>query len=425
MRLIDRLARPASEARAFNPWPGESNPTWAGSDVSTTSSLQLLTVYGCVRLIADAIATLPIDVYSEKPDGTRVEVAPPSWLGQPTPYLDRTAWTTQVLTSLLLAGNAYVWQVYNQGRLSELVPLDPSKVQVQRVNGRKVYLVSGVPMSTFDILHIPGLMFPGSDVGLSPVEAARQTIGVGMSAQEFGARLFSQGLTAGAAIEVPGEMSEPQARAMAQAISRRHGGKAKAHLPIVLEGGATWKSTSVTPEQAQFLETRNYTAAEIAGQMFLVDPADLGIGVQGTSLTYANLEQRNLRRVQVTYLPWIVRLEAAYKALLGTSHFAKLNVDGLLRADLKTRMDSYKIGVDLGIYGVDLPRDLEDIPLPNGGDLKPATFTAKAEAAGQLIRAGFEPGPVLAAVGLPPIAHTGLVPITVTEPDTGGSSAAT
>lgn len=373
MRLIDKI-RPsvaAAEALAFNPWLGEGNPTWAGSAVSTSSSLQLLTVYGCVRLIADAIATLPIDVYSEKPDGTRVPVAPPRWMGEPTPYLDRTAWITQVITSLLLAGNAYVWKVYDAGQLFELVPLDPSKVQVQRVKGRKVFMVSGVPMSSFDILHIPGVMFPGSDSGLSPVEAARQTIGVGMSAQEFGARLFSQGLTAGAAIEVPGELSEPKAREMAQAIARRHGGKAKAHLPIVLEGGATWKSTSVTPEQAQFLETRNYTAAEIAGQMFLVDPADLGIAVQGTSLTYANLEQRNLRRVQVTFLPWIVRLETAYSGLLARPRFAKLNVDALLRADLKTRYEAHAIGIRNDFVLRSEARHIEDLPPIAGIDERP------------------------------------------------------
>jgi hypothetical protein len=124
--------------------------------------------------------------------------------------------------------------------------------------------------------------------------------------------------------------------------SRRNRG-----LPGVLDGGATWKPTGITNEAAQFLATRNYTAAEIAGQMFLVDPSDLGIAVNGTSLTYGNLEQRNARRVQVTLLPWIVRIEQAISQLLRNPQHMKFNVDGLLRGDVAARWSSYKVASEI------------------------------------------------------------------------------
>ena len=114
-------------------------------------------------------------------------------------------------------------------------------------------------------------------------------------------------------------------------------------LPGVLESGATWKPTGVTNEQAQFLATRKFTAAEIAGQMFLLDPSDLGIPVEGTSLTYANLEQRNARRVQVTLLPWIIRIEKALSALLFEPRYMKFNVEGLLRGDTLNRFQAYAL----------------------------------------------------------------------------------
>jgi hypothetical protein len=115
----------------------------------------------------------------------------------------------------------------------------------------------------------------------------------------------------------------------------------------VLDGGATWKPTGISNEAAQFLATRAYTAQEISGSMFLVDPSDLGIAVSGTSLTYANLTERNARRVQVTLLPWIVRVEQAISQLLRNPQYMKFNVDGLLRGDLAARYASYKVASEI------------------------------------------------------------------------------
>jgi len=129
-----------------------------------------------------------------------------------------------------------------------------------------------------------------------------------------------------------------------------------------LQGGASWKPTGINHEQAQFLKTRQYSAAEIAGQMFLVDPSDLGIPVEGTSLTYANLQDRNTRRVQVTLLPWIIRLENALSSLLQQPRYVKFNVDGLLRGDQKTRYESYGVGIDKGFLLPDEAREKEDLP---------------------------------------------------------------
>jgi phage portal protein BeeE len=148
-------------------------------------------------------------------------------------------------------------------------------------------------------------------------------------------------------IETPTSLPPPpapgSAEGIAKAAMRRHGGKAKAHLPLVLEGGATWKQTEVTPEQAQFLQTRQYTAAEISSQMFLIDPTEFGLSMdKGSSITYSNLEQRNARKVTVTFLPWIVRLERAVSSLLAGRSY-KFNVGGLLRGDTKTRWETYDL----------------------------------------------------------------------------------
>ena len=397
-------------------WPGDQvQGTWSGANVTSASSMQLLTVYGCVRLIADSIATLPLDAYIEENGVSLKQPDEPLWLEQPMAGLDRVAWLTQILVSLLLDGNAYIAVILDDvGRILSLEPLDPLTVSVQREQSMLVYYVNGQP-SRMQILHVRGLMRPGALVGMSPVEAARQSIGVGMSTQEFAAKFFDQGATMSGVIEVPGELTPTMARDMAKQWSRFHGGSKKAHLPGVLQGGATWKTTGVTNDQAQFLETRKFTAAEIAGQMFLLDPTDLGIGVDGASITYANLEQRNARRVQVTFLPWLIRIEHALSSILTEGEYIKFNVEGLLRGDTKTRYETYKIGRDIGVLELSEIRAWEELPPLPDVPAAPPKLVDQIDAVGQLIRAGFDPESALQFLGLPSIKHTGLVPITVTE----------
>ena len=377
MTVLRALVRADEQRVMSNPWGDwgdNAGVTWAGSNVNQTSALQLLTVYGCNRFICEGISTLPLDTFRGT-DGEAVPLPNPPWLEQPTVDLDRVSWLTQILTSLLLAGNAYLLKGYRDATLDSLTPLDPAKVQVRRERGRKSYLVAGERFEEQAILHIPGVMQPGSDVGMSPIEAARQTIGLGLAALEQGGRFFSQGQTMSGVIEVPGTMPPEgpgSPKEMAKAWARRHSGSKKAHLPGVLEGGAVWKPIGVTNEQAQFLETRGYTAGEIAGQLFLIDPSEFGLsaGANGGSITYANLEQRNARKVQVTFLPWLVRLERAFSTLLGAPTYIKFNVDGLLRGDTLSRYQTYAIAGPLGLLTTDEMRALEDFPALSDEDKK-------------------------------------------------------
>ncbi len=365
------------------PWAGEGSETWSGANVSTTTALQLLTVYGCTRYIADGISTLPVDVLRKRGDGSSEPLTTPMLIRQPTVDLDFTAWAGQALASLLLAGNFYAYRAYVGTVLTQVIPIDPAAVTVQRTKGRKSYVVNGETYSTAEILHVPGVMLPGSDVGLSPLEAARQTIGVGMATQEFGARFFADGATLSGVIETPEALNPQQGKQWASSFSKRHGGKGKAHLPAVLGGGATWKPMGVTNEQSQFLETQKFTDAAIASQMFLIDPAEMGLPVDGTSLTYTNQEQRNIRKVQVTFLPWITRLEAALTTVLPRPQYLKINVNGLLRGDSKTRIDSYAVGINSQFLTPNEARAFEDWPPLPGGDVavKPVAPTPPMDGA--------------------------------------------
>lgn len=364
------------QATNWGAWPGDAAGTWAGVAVDSRKAVdQLLAVEGCNRFICDGISTLPIDALRDTPSGT-VEVAKPPWLLQPTVDLDFISWSTQILTSLLLDGNAYCWIRRSAlAEIEELVPLNPAKIKVTRERGARVYRIDGEEIDRFDLMHIPGVMFPGAEIGLSPVESARQTIGKAIATEEYAARFFGQGLNIAGVIETQDDLNDEQTKAMANSFARRHAGNKKAHLPAVLTKGARWTSTGVTNEQAQFLETQQFTVAQICSFMFLIDPTEFGVSMdKGSSVTYANLEQRNARKVQVTFLPWIIRIEAALSALIRQSNrYVKFNVNGLLRGDLKTRYESYAIGITNGFLTPDEARDKEDLPpLPVTPPVEPA-----------------------------------------------------
>ncbi len=369
--LLSRGQMTADPNALLTPW-GDWGPqaTAALPAVNHTTALQLLTVYGCNRFICDGISTLPVDVLRRRADGSPEELSTPSIISQPSPDLDFTAWASQVLTSLLLAGNFYGYREYQNGRLISVLPLDPEKVKVVRERGRKQFVIEGVYYSTFEILHIPAAMWPGSDIGMSPLEAARLTIGAGTSVQEFAGRYFGQDGTMPGVIEVPGDLEPAQTREMASswARARRKSGEQGTKLPGVLVGGATWKPVGVTNEQSQFLETQGFNQSQIAAQMFHIDPAEMGLPVQGSSLTYTNQEQRNIRKVQVTFLPWIKRLETALTSFLPRPQYVKLNVNGLLRGDTTARFQAYATGIQNQFMVPNEARAFEDWQPLEGGD---------------------------------------------------------
>ena len=361
-----------SSDTGWGDWGDSSTTSWSGVTITRDTSMQLLAVHGSVRMISESIATLPADTYrSEKvrndrgETDMRVPTRPPPWLVTPSNDLDWTSFVSQVLNGLLLDGNSYIQlSTGSDGQIRELIPLADSRVTVSKELSTKVIRVDGRKVSSGELLHIPGMMFPGAVVGLSPIEYARQTIGLGLAATEYWAGWFDRDGNMPGVIELPRIAQPDVMRKMARQwkAKRTRSGKG---LPGVLDDGAQWKPTGVTSEQMQFLQTRKYSAGEIAGQLFLLDPTDLGIPVEGSSISYANLDQRNVRRVQVTFLPHIIRLERALTTLLPRMQFVKLNVDGILRGDAKSRYESYKIGIESGFLTIDEVREMEDRqPLP-------------------------------------------------------------
>ncbi len=342
-----RAVEMGSETRAlqvmpWGPWgPGSVSAT--GRQVSPQSASQLLTVFGCAQLIADTIATLPRGVFTDTPEKTELDNVPP-WFKKPNPTTTMSEYVGQCVWSLLMDGNIFApYSLDAAFRTNGLSILDPTQVVLRADNPDRIVPWVNGKRFVGNLKHVKGLTQPGALRGINPIEAARQSISIALEAQDFAARFYNNGAHLSGVITTPQHMDQENAKALLDKFGRDHSGT-NAHKPGLLDAGATWQPISITPEQAQFLETRRYQDADIAGKLFLLDPTLLGIPVS-ISETYANLEQRGIHLVTYTLLRWMVRLEDFFTDLLPAGQYMKFNVNGLMRADLLTRYQAHQMAL--------------------------------------------------------------------------------
>lgn len=348
--------------------------TYSGKRLSEQRALQMVAVWACVSIIADNVSTLPLQLFHLGKQSAPLD--PQAWMTQPNVEQVSVDFWHRVLTSLLLDGNSFIaYETNTTGGFTSLVPIHPELVQVIRdpATGQLIYWFLGRPYTSAQIIHIKAFTVAGHLRGLAPIEFARMAIGLGLTAEEFGARFFDQGITMPGVIETPKDLTEAQAKILAKTFSASHQGTKKSHLPGVITNGGSWKPLSVTPEQAQFLETRRFQKQEIAALFrvpaYLLDPSV-------TSSWGTGIQEQNRAFVQYTLLPWLTRIEQAVSAVLQPKALkVKFNVDNLLRADVKDRFASYKIALDCGFMTVNEVREREDLD-PITEPIKPPPILA-------------------------------------------------
>jgi len=351
--------------------------------------MQTTAVYACVRILAEAIAGLPLHVYRYRLDGGKERIAhhPLYYLlhNEPNPEMTSFVFRETLMSHLLLWGNAYAQIVRNgRGQAVALYPLLPNKMEIGRAqNGELVYTYyrdvdeSGlkpkggyVTLRKDEVLHIPGLGFDGL-IGYSPIAMAKNAIGMSLATEEYGAAFFANGANPGGVLEHPGVIKDIQR--VKDSWNSAYQGSGNAHKVAVLEEGMKFQAIGIPPEQAQFLETRKFQINEIA-RIFRVPPHMVG-DLEKSS--FSNIEQQSLEFVKYTLDPWVVRWEQSLQQSLilpseKTSLFIKFNLDGLLRGDYQSRMNGYSVGRQNGWMSANDIRELEDmnrIPAEEGGDL--------------------------------------------------------
>jgi HK97 family phage portal protein len=281
-------------------------------------------------------------------------------------------------------------------------------------------------LSSDEVMHITELRRPGQLKGVSRVDYLKESLGLARALEEFSSRFFGSGSVTDIVIEAPGNLTREQARDLADGWEEHHRGLRRAHRPGVLGGGAKVTKIGVDPEDSQLLASRQFAVEDIC-RMFRVPPHMLGVTTPG-SMSYASVEQNAIQWVRFSVTPIVARLEAAYSTLLPSAQFIKFNLDSLLRGDTQTRFSAYSTGLQSGFMSINDVRRLEDMEPVDGGDMVRVPLANVNLSAADLVEteklvvmaqrlvfAGYDPAAVLAALGLPPIEHTG-VPSTQLQP---------
>jgi HK97 family phage portal protein len=337
--------------------------------------MRLLVVASAVRILSEAVAGLPFDAVRSEGEVRKTVEPPPQIIADPfggggnNALLSRREGMAQMMVSLLLRGNAYcaVLARDKMNRPTRLRVLHPDYVKCELDDsGFRTYEVDKKPVPSADIVHLMGMSYPGAPTGLSVISYAREAIGLGLAAEEFGARFFGSGAHMSGIVTVPGDLDKERARGLKESFTAGHAGLKNSHTVGVLTGGAQWKPISVTPEDAQFLGTRQAQNLDLA-MLFGVPPHMLG-QVDKTTSWGTGIEQQGIGFLTYTLAAWIGRFEDAWSAMLARPLCARYNVDALLRTDTAGRYAVYSAARAAGILTQNEIRALENFGPVEGGD---------------------------------------------------------
>ena len=394
MSMLDMLFRSRDKPRnetegsRFRAFWGITN---SGKRVNERTALQLTAVYACIRVLSEAVAQLPLNVYRYADNGGKNVKATDHYLYDllhqaPNPEMSSFVWRETMMAHLLIWGNAYSQIIRDgTGKITALYPLMADKMKVDRDTEGRIYYEyrhsikeadtlgakeETVRLEAYEVLHIPALGFDGL-VGYSPLAMAKNAVGTTLAAEEYGAKFFDNSGIPSGVLEHPNVLKDPEK--VRNSWQSAYGGSRNAGKVAVLEEGMTYKPISITPEQVQFLQTRKFQTGEIA-RIFRVPGHMIG-DLEWT--TYANIEQQSLEFVKYSLDPWLIRWEQGFERALFSAedrkkYYVKFNVDGLLRGDYQSRMNGYALGRQNGWYSANDIRTLENmdlIPEEEGGDL--------------------------------------------------------
>lgn len=356
-----------------------TGPTITGVAVDEDTAMTYATVFACVRVIAETIASLPLKVYEKIESGGKDDAPDHNLYDllhvQPNPLMTSFQWREAVMAHVLLWGNAYS-EISRDGtgRIGALWPLNPSRMEIKSDDNNGIqykYTPEGKNEAIFfdfdEIFHLPGLGYNGVS-GKSPIQYHREAIGLGLASQELASRFFGNDASPPFVLKHPGHLGEKAYDILQKNFQKTYGGLSNKFKFAILPEGMGIEKTGMPLAEAQFLETRRFQREEICG-IYRVPPHLVG---DLSRSTFSNIEQQSLDFVVNCIRPWLVRFEQAVLVKLFSrqdreSYFAEFNVDGLLRGDIQSRYNAYAIGRNWGWLSADDIRGKENMnPLPEG-----------------------------------------------------------
>jgi len=355
-----------------------------GRIVTEQTALSVGPVYACVRILAETLGSMALDLYARTSVGKVKDIDKPLyWIlhDLPNPEVTSYEFRNALMGHLILWGNAYAEiQRDDTGQVIGLWPLLPNRMQRidrdehQRLrywyrlpNGQGLVLYGPAPGKPSQIFHLRGLAFDAIR-GYSPMRLLRDSVGLTQALEEFGSRFFGNSALPGGILQAKGKLSDKQVDTLKQRWEEAHRGLTQAHRVAILEEGYTWQQLSVNPDNAQFIQARTYQLRDVA-RIFRISPhllQDL------ERATFANIEQLSIEFIRYTMKPWMTNWEQAIaRDIIGVrnlqTHFAKFDPSELLQGDLRSMMAAFSQAVQWGIYSPDDVREkLGDNPRLDG-----------------------------------------------------------
>ena len=351
--------------------------TTSGERVTPATAMGVAAYFACVRNIGEDVAKLPLDTFRKV--GQRrepVDTALDYLMNvEANPEMSAMAFRETLTAHAAGIGNGYA-QIEWNGRVEPTAfwPIDPTTVTPKREAGQFYYevMVNGVPHVVMpgDMLHIHGIGGDGTG-GYNVLHLAREALGAIIASQKFAAAFFGNGATLGSILQHPAKLSDKALQHLRDTWIARHGGAANAMKPAILEEGMTYQQLGVPPEQAQFLETRQFGVEEVC-RWFRMPPHKVQHLLRAT---FSNIEEQNLEYAD-TLAPWAIRWEQELKRKCLSVYtqknvYVRLNFNSLLRTDVTKRQAFYASMIQNGVMNIDEVRALEDLnPVPGGAGAK-------------------------------------------------------
>lgn len=343
--------------------------------ITPEGALNLSAVWACVRILSDTVGTLPIHLFRREGDDRIPASDHPlrSLLAKPNNYTNKFYLIQHLMIGCALWGNGYVRifrdKSFRPVRLQLLKPYDCTPYLNDRTEELFYRTKNGEMVPAYDMIHLRGLSSNGYE-GLSPIAVHRENLQLTEAAQRYGVKFFNQGGNMSGVFKYPSVLKPESYERLKRDLLAQSTGMHNAHTPLLLEGGMTYERISIPPDDAQFIATRKFQKTEIA-TIYGVPPhmiADL------ERATNNNIEQQAMEFVQYCLLPYIIKLEEEFNRKLlredeFDSLFFKFNVNGLLRADVKSRGEwVYKLYL-IGAITANEVRHWEDLNSYKGGDI--------------------------------------------------------
>lgn len=368
-------------------------PTWmnwgplasSGINIDDSVALGYIPFVACTKAISEPLGMFPLKVFEKTNEGRREANEHRLYYlvhDEPNPMMTAPVFREFFVQSAVAAGNGLAWIERDKaGREKGLWPLRADRTRIEKKKGRLRYFThtdegQEEEFEDWEILHVPGMGYDGTR-GYRPVMLMAEALGLGIAAERFGASLFGRGAHTSGALQAPKQLSDKAATRLVKQIEERIGGPHNSHRPLVLEEGLTWNPVSINPDEAQFLETRNFQAVEVA--RFMRVPASEIDAAGKDGMTYSNVEQDAMRLVTRTLSKWARAVEAEInRKCFSAAQIGRFYVEhqfaALLRGDTKSRNESNAIaGGRRPWKTVNEIRREENMNDIEGGDELPAT----------------------------------------------------